>query len=186
VIKGPWVAGILGGCMGTVIGVLLMAVLFGFGLPWVQQLACPPLQTQSGYAADPTIPPALASGSSKSTHVEVKANRTWQSTGIQVASGTKLALEVVDGKWASAKGTGVYNGGEGTGYVCGHVDCVEPLPDLPSDSLIGMIGDAKFGVGNGTTIITEQAGELYLRINDGDNGLYDNDGTLTVSITILR
>jgi hypothetical protein len=64
--------------------------------------------------------------------------------------------------------------------------CVEPLPDFPAGALVGRIGGETFGVGKGVTLVAEQTGMLELRINDGDDGLDDNDGELTVQIRLER
>jgi len=50
-------------------------------------------------------------------------------------------------------------------------------------STIGQIGSRIFEIGSGTIVTTQQAGELYSRINDSENGLSDNDGILTVNTT---
>jgi hypothetical protein len=119
--------------------------------------------------------------------VQVSARKDWQSSGYQITTGAEVQIEVIDGQWTSRKGTILYTSGEGTGYICGEVmppeKCVEPLPTVPSDALIGRIGDQLFLIGQGTTISAEQSGPLELRINDGSGGLYDNDGVLTVSVS---
>ncbi len=120
--------------------------------------------------------------------VEIDSTQGWQSTGIYVEQGKTLILEVISGNWTNWKGQVPYSGGEGTGYICGEQvspsQCVEPLPNFASDSLVGQIGGFKFGVGKGNTITAEQSGELFLRINDDDSGLFDNDGKLRVRISI--
>ncbi len=71
---------------------------------------------------------------------------------------------------------------------CGEVlaasACVEPLPDFPQGGLIGRVGDRVFPIGEATTITAPIAGPIQLRINDANEGLYDNDGTLTVHVTV--
>lgn len=62
--------------------------------------------------------------------------------------------------------------------------CVEIIPSAPSDGLIGRIGNHLFFVGQAAVIVSEDSGELALRINDDPQGLYDNDGILTISILI--
>jgi len=122
--------------------------------------------------------------------VEIQSTQGWQSTGIYVERGTRLVLDVVGGEWTNWKGHTPYNEGKGTGYVCADyiaVDkCAEPLPNFPSDGLIGQIDGIKFSVGKETTIVAEQSGELYLRINDGDDGLSDNDGKLKIRISVQK
>ncbi len=116
--------------------------------------------------------------------VTIDARKGWQSSDFQATAGITLHIQVIAGQWRN--GLSPYNSGEGTGYICGHVmipgACVEALPSAPSDALIGSIGTQLFLVGQGTTLTPEQSGLLELKINDGPNGLYDNDGALTVSI----
>ncbi len=121
-----------------------------------------------------------------SSNVEIYANKGWQSTGVVIDNGAELTIEVTGGKWTNCKGCSPYNSGEGSEYICGNFTdtCVEPLPKFPSDGLIGRIGDFVFGIGQGVTIIAPQSGELELRINDGDDGLLDNDGSLMIRILL--
>jgi hypothetical protein len=58
--------------------------------------------------------------------------------------------------------------------------CQEPHPDSPQGGLIGQIGGHIFRVGRQATIVAEESGDLFLRIND--LGLFDNDGVLSVVI----
>lgn len=128
-----------------------------------------------------TLPPSVVL-------VNVAAARGWQSTGVTVPQATTLTLTVTDGTWTNWDGTTPYTSGYGTGWICGRAmqpaDCVEPLPSVPSDALIGRIGDQIFLVGGGTTLTAQQSGLLELRINDGDVGLYDNNGSLSVQINL--
>ncbi len=118
------------------------------------------------------------------THVD--AALPWQDSGIYIKSGTAIDLNVIGGLWTHALGTWDYNRGDGSTYVCADLlppeSCVEPIPEAPQGSLIGKIGDHLFAIGRGTKLTAQQSGNLYLRINDGDNGLDDNDGTLIVEV----
>jgi hypothetical protein len=118
----------------------------------------------------------------------VDAQRDWQKTDITVTAGDRLDIAVTGGEWTYWRGHAMYSMGEGVGYICGETRnpdaCVEILPMMPPDMLIGRIGDEIFPIGQGTEITAEQDGTLYLRINDGSTGLYDNDGTLTVRILV--
>jgi hypothetical protein len=120
---------------------------------------------------------------------KVDAEKSWQDTGIELEANTIIVIEVVDGKWTGFKGSSPYNRGSGTGFICGTAmtpsDCVEPLPMVPSDALIGRVGDQLFYIGQKVTLVTEQAGMLSFRMNDGEGTLYDNEGSLKVAITLL-
>lgn len=112
--------------------------------------------------------------------IELPANQGWSNTGIrfqarQVFQIAYLSGQVRDGNAAVADASG-------SGYVCGHAGCCEPLPEVPRDALIGRIGEEVFYVGNGGAFAAAESGPLYLRINDCDEGLYDNQGSLRLII----
>jgi hypothetical protein len=121
--------------------------------------------------------------------VIVSSTQGWQDTQISVQAGTTLTIKTIAGQWTNWKGTNPYNSGDGDiYYICAdHIaynQCVEPLPDFPQGALVGKVNEQIFGIGSGNEIIVQQTGILYLRINDGDDGLYDNDGDLTVRIIL--
>lgn len=131
--------------------------------------------------------PQLFPGTVNST---IYAREGWQSSGVWVKPGYRVEIQVIDGVWTHWDGTAPYNKGTGGGYVCGKVmdpdDCVEPLPAYSTGGLIGRVGEEVFGIGNGTIWKSTESGRLELRINDGDVGLYDNDGKLTVEVHIQK
>lgn len=134
------------------------------------------------------IPP---SSPQDTTEASISAEQGWQNTKLHVEKGTKLTIEVTDGQWTYWKGNMPYNQGEGDeGYICSDIisynECAEPLPDFPKGGLIGKVGNQVFGIGNSVTIIIQESGILYFRINDDDGGLFDNDGTLNVKILVSK
>jgi serine/threonine protein kinase len=119
----------------------------------------------------------------------VSSTTGWQSTDVFIAKGTRINIEVVSGQWTQTKGKVPYNPGLGNqNYSCANYmpanQCVEPLPDAPQGALIGKIGNFIFEIDDGVIITASESGILFLRINDGDVGLYDNDGTLVVRVTL--
>ena len=66
--------------------------------------------------------------------------------------------------------------------MCGRASCCEPLPTARRSALIGQIADQIFFIGNGGTFSAPADGHLLLRINDCDEGLYDNSGALQVGL----
>ena len=119
---------------------------------------------------------------------QVDATLPWQATGISFSANDSIEIEVTSGLWTHWLGTEPYNNGSGESYICTDFlpgnECAEPLPNAPKGALIGQIGSHIFLIGSGNSIVAQQSGELHLRINDGDDGLFDNDGTLTVETTI--
>jgi hypothetical protein len=123
--------------------------------------------------------------------VNISAKEGWQSSSILVSRGMKVKIDVVSGKWTHFKGTAPYNMGIGNpDYICSNYlsasECVEPKPEAPQGALIGKIGNVVFEINSGTTITVNESGTLFLRINDGDGGLYDNDGILEIRITLMN
>jgi len=57
------------------------------------------------------------------------------------------------------------------------------MPFEPRDALIGRVDDHLFGIGDQNEIIAPADGELQLRINDCEVGLFDNSGSLTIRIS---
>ena len=62
--------------------------------------------------------------------------------------------------------------------------CTEPLAGVSTGKLIGRIGTHVFAIGNGVTLTSPQSGQLQVRINDADASLGDNEGSLTLNITV--
>ena len=119
--------------------------------------------------------------------VEIAANQGWQSTGIHVDAGTQLYLEVIAGKWTHERGSIAPNPGIGVNYICALAlsmsECAEPLPSAAKGTLVGRVGDGLFNVGHHALITVVQSGELRLRMNDEDEALSDNSGSITVQVT---
>ena len=124
----------------------------------------------------------------RSATVVVQADEAWQATGVEAMAGETVVIEVTEGSWTRWLGTAPHNGGEGSNYTCASVVeaslCVEPLPDYPAGALIGRIGSSVFGVGTSATITARDDGEVFLRMNDDDQALDDNEGALTVEVTV--
>jgi hypothetical protein len=114
------------------------------------------------------------------TVVSVAANRAWQSTGLMINSGQRVMIEYSAGS-VTDQAT-VMPDANGWDYICGAEGCCEPLPDARRGALIGQIGRETFFIGNRAEITPETSGVLHLRINDCDDGLNDNSGTLQIQV----
>jgi len=115
----------------------------------------------------------------RSTVVRIKAASGWQDTGVVVSESSPRSLRMVSGQIHDGD-TKILDGG-GSDYVCGRADCCEPMPDVRRSAVIGKLGDQIFEVSNGGFFATHPGGTLFLRVNDCDQGLYDNGGTLTIA-----
>lgn len=112
---------------------------------------------------------------------EISAELAWQNTGILLDAYETVHIQFMSGEIHD--GETVIRGPAGTGYVCGDSTCCEPMPAAQRDALIGRVGDHLFLIGDKNTIEVRQGGELQLRINDCDAGLFDNAGKLTIKIS---
>ena len=124
-------------------------------------------------------------------HFKVETDQGWQNTGYNVTANEPLALAVIgylnnnsdanNRRFNYYGPTGNINAAGGTNL---------PLETSPPGSLIGKIGanGDPFGVGefvifaDGGQNPLSETGELYLRVNDNDGNLSDNDGKFFVWI----
>jgi hypothetical protein len=112
---------------------------------------------------------------------DISADLGWQSAGLLVNSGEKINIQYISGEIRDAES--IIRGPAGIGYACGESTCCEPVPDVQRDALIGRVGDDLFLIGDKNTIEVRASGELQLRINDCDSGLFDNSGSFKVRIS---
>jgi hypothetical protein len=57
------------------------------------------------------------------------------------------------------------------------------MPEVQRAALIGRVKDHLLVIADKNTIEVQESGELQLRINDCDEGLFDNSGSLKVKIS---
>ena len=123
-----------------------------------------------------------------SAEVIVQAGLGWQDLGIEIYAGEQVTIEYLAGKWTYWSGTVPPHGATGDGGRCADSQpasrCAEPIPDFSKGALIGKVGTQWLKIGNGLTFTANDTGTLYMRINDGDAGLYDNEGSVTVRVSI--
>ena len=117
----------------------------------------------------------------------VAANKKWQDTSVSLNAGQEVSITYLSGEWTVQKGTRPYTDAAGPqDYICAkQIDasqCVEPIPDYWVGGLIGKVGSQLISIGNKSTFRATETANLELRANDGDDGLYDNEGSVLVSI----
>ena len=113
----------------------------------------------------------------------IYAYRDWQSVGVILHRGDRFTIEA-EGEWLYTP-VGDYNGPEG--HEIYWAPDFYPLPGGPRGGcLIGRIGEGgqPFYVGRRYVSTAVSDGTLYLRIND--DMLSDNQGFLTVVITVEK
>ncbi len=112
----------------------------------------------------------------------VYAYRGWQSVGIALHPGDVVTI-VARGRWLYSPQVGYY-GPDGAPPSQYPAPSYYPVPNGIGGCLIGRIGEKghPFYVGRRATIRSDALGLLYLRIND--DIVTDNDGYVTVEITV--
>jgi len=118
---------------------------------------------------------------------EVLANKGWQTTGVQVNAGDQLEITYVSGIWTGKTGNNIFTGPEGghpsQDYFCSSMSHKE----TGYNALIGKIWYGKpFMVGKHFVGTADISGTLYLRMNDCDVWLEDNEGSVVVTIQISQ
>jgi hypothetical protein len=113
--------------------------------------------------------------------IEVLANQGWQNTGVTLEAGQPFQLRYQSGQ-ITEQGT-VVGDAEGSDEICGDPGCCEPLPDERRNSLLARLAGETFHVGNGGHYTAAAPGSLFLRLNECDDGLSDNRGSLTIEFT---
>ena len=133
----------------------------------------------------PPVAPIPQYTSQETTTFGVVATQGWQNTYVLVKEGDRVMVKYVSGQWTQqVNGVALHDAADQGGYICGRSDCVEPYPDFPQGALIGRIGPQLIAIGNKASFTSQYTRYLALRMNDGDAGLYDNGGSVTVSITV--
>src|SRR5918993_102206 len=106
---------------------------------------------------------------------DISADRSWQTTGILLDSGMTIQFQYLSGEIRD--GETILRGPSGSGYICGDSTCCEPMPEVQRAALIGRVKDHLLVIADKNTIEVQESGELQLRINDCDEGLFDNSGS---------
>jgi hypothetical protein len=137
--------------------------------------------------ASPTPLPSPTATPYAFVTVEVAAAAGWQSTGLQVNLGDKLEITYVSGLWTGKTGNAFLTGPEGghpsQDYICNPMSHKE----TGFNALIGKIWYGEpFKVGRHFAGTADVAGTLYLRMNDCDKWLVDNEGSVVVTIQVGR
>ncbi len=158
---------------GVIIGVKYL-------LPGLEAQQPTPQNTPSPSPSPTATPYLLAT-------FDVLAAKGWQNTGVQISAGDRLEITYVSGLWTGKTGNNTYTGPEGghpsQDYLCNPMSHAE----TGFNALIGKIWYGKpFMVGHYFLGTADISGTLYLRMNDCDEWLDDNEGSVIVTIQIWR
>jgi hypothetical protein len=112
----------------------------------------------------------------KPVTVSVDAIKPWQNAGIFVENGQLLHVSA-SGKWSTWPEMGLWSGPEGSS-LWGN--------ELSGGALIARLGHDgnPFEIGVTRTFRAQDYGMLYFRINDADNDLFNNQGSVEAQVYI--
>ena len=118
--------------------------------------------------------------------IDVKADESWQDTGVYLEPGSKVVVQQVTGSWTSSKDEEKRYDANGDPKPNTSDSDGRPLPSAQNGVLIGRIGDDGdlFEVGREAVIEASEEGNLQLMMNSGNLG--DNDEVITVHIVTAR
>jgi hypothetical protein len=135
-------------------------------------------------------------------NVIVAADKGWQSTNIRAEAGTRVTFRVIDGEW-KAHYTFTPNNGTGnntfdhwgsplseTEFITDEIRHPRsvtnntPLPGACIGALVAQVGERFVWIGSQRSFISQETDHIRLRINDPNGWLEDNEGFLTVEITL--
>ena len=116
--------------------------------------------------------------------VDVDSQKGWSNTGLEIREGEVLRMEWFGGMWRGDVGMTNCPKHGPAGPTCDAYTAPAgyPLPGVVEDSLVGRIGNEVFSVGEQLRKIARTTGVLYLTIND--TGHHDNDGIITMKVSI--
>lgn len=130
-------------------------------------------------------------GETTSTEVEISSNKGWQSGNLTVAKGQKVNIACDKSLWTINKNdlqNFPLSSTERISDANRLKDSSLPLQNANLGSLLARVGtDSKvYKVGIDTFFISETNGYIYLRINDRDDVLWDNSGSVKCRIGVFR
>lgn len=113
----------------------------------------------------------------------VRADQGWQSTALVVQPGQQFEITAT-GIWSHT----LQDTEPPNPYGPGGTDRFNPdsiLSSAPHGALLGRIGDnPPFVIGERTILTSPHAGELWLSINDQPEAMWDNSGSLDITIAL--
>lgn len=135
------------------------------------------------------ISPAGAATDTSRQAVEspsVSSTEEWQQMPLSVGRGEKFTVFYVSGSWTVDERNFPGVGPDGYEPAVDR-EIYQPcklVPGQPFGKLLGRVGEngRTFPVGAGGTLTAPSSGTLFLRINDADRCLGDNDGSIAVAM----
>ncbi|GGV83727.1 hypothetical protein GCM10010294_60690 [Streptomyces griseoloalbus] len=136
----------------------------------------------------PTPSVGASTGASRQAmeNPSVDSTEEWQQMPLSVGKGEKFTVFYVSGSWTVDVRNFPRVGPDGYEPAIDreiHQPC-KFVPGQPFGKLLGRAGEngTEFPVGAGGTLTAPSSGTLFLRINDADRCLGDNEGSITVAM----
>jgi hypothetical protein len=133
------------------------------------------LDDNSGFWSYKILTPNPPAASRK--EIDVPASAMWFDTGIDT-TGRVVRIQYMSGRWTNGGEKPIYADCMGSGSYPGLI-----VPGAPFRSLVGKTENGSFFVG-GDHEIKDGRGHLLLSINDQEGKFDDNQGSLTVSVSV--
>lgn len=159
---------------------IIFSPLTSTAAPTYTTTAVPTITPTNTPTPPPTAPPVL---------VEVFAGQSWQASGVYLKDGDLLQITYITGQWnvrPDFELTDPFGSGQGDDVTTDPECHFAMLPSVAGhQALIAKIGEDGEPF-NPFKRIRMGEGLLYLRVNDCDKYLYDNSGSVTVRIQMIR
>lgn len=120
--------------------------------------------------------------------VTINSTEGWVETPLMLQAGDEFTVSYISGSWSVDYNLLNYVGPEG--YSPEIDSQIFPgckiVSSLPYARLLGEVGaGSTFSVGSGGTFTANASGYLFLRINDMDSCLVDNDGAVVMEVNLI-
>lgn len=136
------------------------------------------------------ISPAIETNKKTGINIFLDAKSGWFDTRISIKKGENISIQC-SGTWAAAPETESQTwpdtGPDGHGThpaekLFNNLDSQKELPCVPFGTLLGMVNDVVFAIGDKEKFVAPQSGRLFMVINDIPLYRYDNRGGLSITI----
>ena len=114
--------------------------------------------------------------------VVIAADKPWINSGVFVNKDATVSIKRISGRWRTTTTTYWQDG-----FNCSTTPCEDCLStNAPRQSLIARVGDGAIYCAGNSPFKSSQSGNLMMSFNDGLGAFPDNEGQITVRITVTR
>lgn len=145
----------------------------------------PNLQRTSVPCSTPlfSISGRVTNGAYFEKQVVVDARTEWFNTDVTVQTGDQVQIKYLSGTWTIWKGVDPYTDANGQ---TGRKDPCTFLPSANTSGLVGRVGTGNVQfIGSMKSFTAQSSASLFLSINDCTGQFQNNDGTLTLLVSVI-